>query len=66
MFIWFENYIINKNAVEYVGKVYGEKGNEKFTIYLNSGREITIYQDPRYNSKKVEEIHDYLYARLCT
>ena len=65
MFIWFEGYIINKNAIEYVGKIYGDRSNLKFTIYLNSGREITIYQDYQRDSKKIEELHDDLYGRLC-
>jgi hypothetical protein len=54
MFVWVDGFMININAIEYIGKVYGDRGTEKFTIYLNSGRDITIFQ--QYGSKNLENI----------
>ena len=62
MFIWVDGFIININAIEYVGKVYGDRGTEKFTIYLNSGRDITIFE--QYGSKKLENIRMELLEEL--
>ena len=64
MFVWVEGYIINMNAIEYVGKVYGERTHEKFTIYLNSGRDITIYQQQLNGSPKIEDIRKLFLQKL--
>ena len=62
MFVWVDGYIINVNAIEYIGKVYGDRGTEKFTIYLNSGRDITIFQ--QYGSSNLNDIRMKLLEEL--